>query len=101
MPDRVIKDVMKLGKLSKQKRKANMSLEFLDRGHRLYAWDDAAPDINEGLVEEDDACRNIPAEIPGIELESDSTNAATEAEPTPPGSGFAFAGHGHTRSHRR
>eukprot|EP00804_Cyclotella_cryptica_P006122 CCRYP_010732-RA/>CCRYP_010732-RA protein AED:0.20 eAED:0.22 QI:0/0/0/1/1/1/2/0/901 len=84
MPDRVIKDVMRLGKSSKQKRKKELTLAFLDRRQRTFAWDDAAPDIDEGLVEEDTAHRDIPAEFAGIELESDHTDKAVEADPVTP-----------------
>eukprot|EP00804_Cyclotella_cryptica_P004279 CCRYP_013487-RA/>CCRYP_013487-RA protein AED:0.88 eAED:0.25 QI:0/0/0/0.5/1/1/2/0/282 len=84
MLDRVIKDVMRLGKSSKQKRKTAQSLAFLDRQQRLFVWDDEAPDFDEGLVEDDTLHRDIPAELPGIELESDLTDDAIEPDPVTP-----------------
>jgi hypothetical protein len=94
MPDRIIRKVMKMGQRARQRRKQNMTLEFLDRRQRMFAWDDGAADIDEGLLEPDVSdTADIPAELPGIHLEDsvngpEHTNTVVEAPPLP---GWAVA----------
>lgn len=60
----------------------------------MFAWDDGAPDIDEGLIEPDVSdTADIPAELPGIPLEDgmdgpEHTNAVVETWPLP---GWAVA----------
>ena len=81
---RIIKKVMRIGEHSKKKRKHNITLQFLDRRQRLYAWDDEAPDVDEGLVEDNyHPTHDIPAEFPSIALESDLEDSAAVVDAAP------------------
>lgn len=77
MPHQIIKKVTSIAQRSKQKCKHNITLQFLDHRQRLYAWNDEAPNVNEGLVEDNrHPTDDIPAEFPSIALESDLEDSA-------------------------
>jgi hypothetical protein len=69
IPKRVIKRVIQMGKKSKQTR-TDQTLQFLNRHKEKIDWDNEDLEIEEGLVEEE-AHPDLPAEIPGVPLESD------------------------------
>jgi len=57
-------------------------LEYLHRRQRTYTWDDGAPDTDEGLIKPDPLpTEDIPAELPGISLKSDSVVIVEPATP--------------------
>jgi hypothetical protein len=78
MPDRVIRRVLELGKRSKQKRKSE-HLQFLNRVQQEFDW---VLEETAGLVEpEPSETDALPAEIPGVQLESDYESEAVETPP--------------------
>jgi hypothetical protein len=78
MPDRVIRRVIALGKRSKQKRKS-AHLQFLNRVQQEFDW---VMEETAGLVEpEPSETDALPAEIPGVQLESDFESEAVETPP--------------------
>jgi hypothetical protein len=71
MPDRVVRRVIKLGKVCKQKR-SKERLNFLNRHKERFSWDNEEldePELIEKTQERD--TDQILAEIPGVLLESD------------------------------
>jgi hypothetical protein len=78
MPDRVIRRVIALGKRSKQKRKS-AHLQFLNRVQQEFDW---VIEETAGLVKpEPSETDALPAEIPGVQLESDFESEAVETPP--------------------
>ena len=69
MPDLMIKAVIKMGQKNKKTHCAE-TLQFLNRHREKYDWDNDKMEIDEGLGE-DEAHPDLPAEIPGVPLESD------------------------------
>jgi hypothetical protein len=73
MPDRVIRCIVKLGERCKQKR-VSERIQFLNRYKEQFNWGDGTEedDNDQGLVEaEPHDTDALPAEILGVELESD------------------------------
>ena len=71
MPDRVLKLVNQWGQRS-QREEVQNKLEFLNRLKQRYDWDNDDLEDDEGLVEEEEQAHpNIPAQLPGIELEAE------------------------------
>jgi hypothetical protein len=70
MPDRVIAVIKDWGRHHQKEDKAN-TLEFLNQKQQQYDWDNEDLEYNEGLIEPDIAHPDIPAEFPGIDLESE------------------------------
>ncbi len=70
MPDRVIAVIKDWGRHHQKEDKAN-TLEFLYQKQQQYDWDNEDLEYNEGLIEPDIAHPDIPAEFPGIDLESE------------------------------
>ena len=58
-----------MGQKSKQTR-SDQTLQFLNWHKEKFDWDNEDLEIEEGLVE-DEAHLDLPAEIPGVPLESD------------------------------
>jgi hypothetical protein len=83
MPDKVVHRVIKLGQRAKQQRLGSR-LKFLNRHQQDFDWDLDADEP--GLVEKPpQATDTLPAEIPGVFVESDFTGNETieqEQEPT-------------------
>jgi hypothetical protein len=71
MPNRVIKKVNDLGRRSKRER-FGRDLEFLNRKKEKYDWDSAEL-AEDGMVllEDEGSHPDIPAEMPGIEMEDE------------------------------
>ena len=84
MPDRVIKKVNHWGKTQKNL-KYGRNVEFLNRSREQFSWENKELDEEVGLVEDEAVHPEIPAEIPGVELESDyeDTDGAVQDEPAP------------------
>jgi hypothetical protein len=70
MPNRVIKVVEGWGR-RKQWEERSSTLKFLNRQQQRFDWDNNNLADDEGLVEADASHPNIPAEFPGINLESE------------------------------
>jgi hypothetical protein len=70
MPDRVIAVVKDWGR-QHQKEDKKQALSFLNQTKKLYNWDNDDLEDNKGLVESDIAHPDLPAEFPGIDLESE------------------------------
>lgn len=50
----------------------------------MYAWDDEAPDVDEGLVEQEPLPTDEPpAEFQGVSVESNAQEAAAIVDPAP------------------
>jgi hypothetical protein len=84
MPDRVIKRVISLGKKAKQTR-TKQRVQFLNRNKEKFDWDndelDLSPDLVDPTPHETDV---LPAELPGVLLESDyADHNAVQAPPQP------------------
>jgi hypothetical protein len=80
MPDRVIKRVVALGQRAKQTR-TKRNLQFLDRSGQEFDW---TVDENEGLVEPSPSeTDGLPAEIPGVVLESDLVDDTSPIQSPP------------------
>ena len=73
MPDQVVRRVVKLGKRAKQLR-TDQRLKFLNRHKEEFAWDTDEPDTQDLIQPEPRDTDALPAEIPGVELESDLVN---------------------------
>jgi hypothetical protein len=69
MPDRVIKVVNDWGRRH-AKEDIKHSLTFLNRKNELYYWDNANLQDEEGLIKDLKSHPKLPAEFPGIDLES-------------------------------
>jgi hypothetical protein len=70
MPDRVIIVIEDWGRRHQKEDRAK-TIEFLNRKRQQYDWENDDLKDNEGLIEPDFAHPNIPAEFPGIDLESE------------------------------
>ncbi len=70
MPDWVIAVIQDWGRHHQKEDKAS-TLEFLNQKLQQYDWDNDDLKYNEGLIERDIAHPDIPAEFPGIDLESE------------------------------
>ena len=72
MPDHVIKVVNNWGKSQKNVNFKNR-LEFWDRLKQKYDWKNKDLDVSDGKVEVESVSNypHIPAELPGVRLESD------------------------------
>ena len=72
MPDRVIKVVNNWGKSQKNVNLKNR-FEFWDCLKQKYNWENEDLDVSDGNVEVEPVSNypHIPAEIPGVQLESD------------------------------
>jgi hypothetical protein len=70
MPDRVIVVIEDRGRCHQKEDKAN-TLKFLNQKQQQYDWDNDDLKYDEGLIEPDIAHPDIPAEFPGIDLESE------------------------------
>jgi hypothetical protein len=70
MPDRVIAVIKDWGRRHQKEDKAS-TLEFLNRKQQQYGWDNDDLEYDEGLIEPDIPHPDIPAEFPGIDLESE------------------------------
>ena len=84
-PDRVLKLVNAMGKMGKVEKYGN-KLKFLNRHKAKFDWDNDDLEEDIGLVEPSHAAHpGILAEVPGVELESDSDDVTTaiQAVPTP------------------
>jgi len=77
MPDRVISQVNTWGKKYQEEEKKN-KLEFLNCVQLQYDWDNDKLEESEGLIEEL-AHPDLPAQFPGIELESELDDGVTIA----------------------
>ena len=85
MPARILKLVNKWGKSSRSTQYGD-KLAFLNRQKEKYDWDNEELE-DAGLIEDtgEVAHAEIPAEIPGVELESDRVDAVTDSdEPVAP-----------------
>ena len=70
MPDRVIAVIEDWGQRHQKEDKAS-TLKFLNQKQQQYNWDNDNLEYNEVLIEPDIAHPDIPAEFPGIDLESE------------------------------
>ena len=71
MPDRVVRRVIAIGKKAKQTR-TSKRLQFLNRHKEEFAWDNDDELAGQGLLEDEPhETHQLPAEIPGVMLESD------------------------------
>jgi hypothetical protein len=70
MPDRVITAIKDWRRHHQKEDKAS-TLEFLNQKQQQYDWDNNDLKYDEGLIKLDIAHPNIPAEFPGIDLESE------------------------------
>ncbi len=69
MPDRVIAIIKDWGRRHQKEDKAS-TLKFLNQKQQKYDWDNNDLEYNKGLIGPDIAHPDIPAEFPGIDLES-------------------------------
>lgn len=83
MPDRVVKQVISIGRATKRKRTADR-LSFLNRHKQTFDWDNEDLDEtdNVGLVEAPRETDPLLAELPGVPLESDDEAVAVIQEVT-------------------
>ncbi len=70
MPDRVITVVEDWGRRH-IKENNSTKLKFLNQIRQQYDWDNEDLEYNKGLIKPDNAHPNIPAEFPGIHLDSE------------------------------
>ncbi len=70
MPDRVITVVEDWGRRH-IKENNSTKLKFLNQKRQQYDWDNEDLEYNKGLIEPDTAHPDIPAEFPGIDLDSE------------------------------
>jgi hypothetical protein len=70
MQDRVIVVIKDWGRRHQKEDKAS-TLEFLNQKQQQYDWDNNDLEYNKGLIKPDIAHPDIPAEFPGIDLESE------------------------------
>jgi hypothetical protein len=77
MPDRVIRRVINLGKKKAKQTRTSKKLQFLNRHKESFDWDNDDLDGDEVLVEPPPCPTNaLPAELPGVLLESDQDDTA-------------------------
>jgi hypothetical protein len=73
MPDRVIAVIEDWGRHHQKEDKVS-TLEFLNQKGQQYDWDNDDLEYGEGLIELDITHPDIPAEFPGIGLESEHSH---------------------------
>jgi hypothetical protein len=90
LPDRIIKKVNDIGKREKQGRE----LRFTDRNREAFDWTDVVEeedDTFQGLLDNDAPFPDVPAEMPGVDMESEVPVVAVEDEDEPEGDEAAAA----------
>ena len=82
MPARVLKLVNAWGKNPQGVLYGN-KFEFRNRKNEEYGWDNEDLDVGTDIVDRDNPHPSIPAEIPGVELESDYESVVEAVQPAP------------------
>ena len=82
MPDEVVRTINRWGEKGEKARLYASTVEFANRAKQQYTWDNAELDVIPG--EQELVHPDIPAEIPGVELERDSDDdAVVQPDPSP------------------